>query len=1097
MHRWIGRSNATKRRQKVDASRRGGRSAKRRLLHEALSPRQMLAGDVALRFEFVNESATPLDTLQVGQPFRMNVHIRDARPTNPQGVFQAYMDLNYPAPLANVTSTQIHTDDFSAFTRGTVSTDGLVNDAGGFIKGQAAPSPPGKELLLFSIPMIAEAAGTFTVTADAADDPTLQVLLFDRVAGETFDNIDLLDNSIEIVATGLIVNASGSLVTNEAATQSASFELSLSNAPTSPVTVQLASNDATEGTVSPTTISFNASNWNVPRTITVNGVDDSIDDGNVSYAVTITTASSDTRFNNLPISPVAITNLNNDTAGITILDADGGLTTRESGSRTDTFRVVLNSQPTANVTIPLSTSNALEGTLSTNQLVFTSSNWNTPQTVTVTGQPDSIDDGDKTYQIVLAKPTGSDTKYTALASRQISVTNVDTDTAGVTITPVGGVITGEDGRSATFNVRLNSRPVNGATVAINLTSSDPTEGTLSVSTLSFNTSDWSTPKSFTVTGVNDQIDDDDIAYTINTSSASTVDPLYNGLDIADVALTNEDDGDTAGFVITPAGTLTTNESGAQRNATFTIRLQSQPLPNQDVTVSLMSSDSSEGTVSPSSQTFNSSNWNTPRTITVSGVNDSLSDGDIDYFVQATSQSSDSKYGNLSVTVPVTNIDDDPAGITVSRTSGLRTTEGGATDTFNVRLDSQPTGNVVITLSSSDSTEGTVSPSPLTFTTANWNVAQTVTLSGVDDAGQDGDVGYTINLAVASSDPAYNNLAAPSVSAVNADNEVNVMIAPVGSAVTTEQGGQATFSVTIDKQPTSNVTIGLSSSDTTEGTVSPTSIVFTPQNWQTPKTFTVTGVNDGIDDDDVSYTIVTAPIVSSDPNYGGVNPADVTVVNQDDADTAGVVVVSPTELTTTESGGTATFTVALRSQPTAPVTIDLESSNTAEGTVSPIQLSFTTGNWNVPQTVTVTGVNDPLPVDDGDIAYAIVLDVQSADAKYNDFVVANVPARNVNNDAAGVTVSPLTGLATSEEGTSATFTVRLIPNRHKASSSRRHPAIRVKPLSAANRLPLPRAIGTNHKPSPSPDRTTPTRTARSDTRFNWPLLHPIPSTMRSQ
>ena len=35
------------------------------------------------------------------------------------------------------------------------------------------------------------------------------------------------------------------------------------------------------------------------------------------------------------------------------------------------------------------------------------------------------------------------------------------------------------------------------------------------------------------------------------------------------------------------------------------------------------------------------------------------------------------------------------------------------------------------------------PASLTFTAANWNVAQTVTVTGVDDALDDGDIAYTI------------------------------------------------------------------------------------------------------------------------------------------------------------------------------------------------------------------------------------------------------------------------------------------------------------------------------------------------------------------
>src|SRR5947199_1828141 len=92
---------------------------------------------------------------------------------------------------------------------------------------------------------------------------------------------------------------------------------------------------------------------------------------------------------------------------------------------------------------------------------------------------------------------------------------------------------------------------------------------------------------------------------------------------------------------------------------------------------------------------------------------------------------------------VTNTDDDTAGITVDPTSGLTTTEGGGTAAFTVVLDSQPTANVPIGLSSSDLTEGTVAPASLTFTPGNWSTAQTVTVTGADDFGVDGNVAYTI------------------------------------------------------------------------------------------------------------------------------------------------------------------------------------------------------------------------------------------------------------------------------------------------------------------------------------------------------------------
>src|SRR5439155_1089007 len=196
----------------------------------------------------------------------------------------------------------------------------------------------------------------------------------------------------------------------------------------------------------------------------------------------------------------------------------------------------------------------------------------------------------------------------------------------------------------------------------------------------------------------------------------------------------------------------------------------------------------------------------------------------------------------------------------------------------------------------------------------------------------------------------------------------VSVNPTSGLTTTEAGGTATFTVVLDSQPTANVTMGLSSNDLTEGTVAPASLTFTAGNWNTAQTVTVTGVNDLVADGDVPYTIVTAAAASTDPNYGGRNGADVGVTNTDN-DIAGITVIPTSGLTTTEGGGTATFTMALTSQPTANVTIGLSSNDLTEGTVAPASVTFTSGNWNTAQTVTVTGVDD-FGVDSA-VAYTIV------------------------------------------------------------------------------------------------------------------------------
>ena len=106
----------------------------------------------------------------------------------------------------------------------------------------------------------------------------------------------------------------------------------------------------------------------------------------------------------------------------------------------------------------------------------------------------------------------------------------------------------------------------------------------------------------------------------------------------------------------------------------------------------------------------------------------------------------------------------------------------------------------------------------------------------------------------------------------------INVSPTSGLTTTQAGGTAQFQVFLSAQPTADVTIGIQSSDTTQGTVSTSSLTFTPQNWNTPQTVTITGVDDGIIGPDTPYLILIAPTVSADPNFNGLVASDVSVTN---------------------------------------------------------------------------------------------------------------------------------------------------------------------------------------------------------------------------
>ena len=142
----------------------------------------------------------------------------------------------------------------------------------------------------------------------------------------------------------------------------------------------------------------------------------------------------------------------------------------------------------------------------------------------------------------------------------------------------------------------------------------------------------------------------------------------------------------------------------------------------------------------------------------------------------------------------------------------------------------------------------------------------------------------------------------------------------------------------------------------------------------------------------------------------------------DDDTAGISVNVDTALETTEGGGGDQFTVVLDTQPMSEVTVALTVGDGTEGSLSAGLLTFTANDWNQPQTVTVSPVDDD--VDDGIITYSIDIGATADDPKYDEFDGPSVTVANVDDDTAGITVSPTSGLATDETGGTATFTVAL-------------------------------------------------------------------------
>ncbi len=138
-----------------------------------------------------------------------------------------------------------------------------------------------------------------------------------------------------------------------------------------------------------------------------------------------------------------------------------------------------------------------------------------------------------------------------------------------------------------------------------------------------------------------------------------------------------------------------------------------------------------------------------------------------------------------------------------------------------------------------------------------------------------------------------------------------------------------------------------------------------------------------------------------------------------AEIAGVSVAHSGAGTAVAEGGAAdTYTVVLRTQPTAAVNVAIHSGN--QVSASPTNLLFTALDWSVTQTVTLVAVDDW--VSEGAQVATVAHAVTSADAAYSGIAAAGLDVTITDNDPQSLIVS--TDAATVAEGTTTNVTVRL-------------------------------------------------------------------------
>ncbi|MEG4806375.1 choice-of-anchor Q domain-containing protein, partial [Microcoleus sp. F8-D1] len=266
----------------------------------------------------------------------------------------------------------------------------------------------------FTIVDDALAEGTETATLTISN-PTSGIAL----GSTTTQNIAITDNDL----AGVTISQSGNStdITEGGATDS--YTVVLNSQPTANVTIAI--NPDSQSTSSASSLTFTSANWNVAQTVTVTAVNDNLLEGNHASTISYAASSTDTNYNAIAITPVTANITDNDTASVNITQSSGSTDITEGGI-TDSYTVVLNSQPTSDVTITINPDS--QSTSSVNSITFTSANWNTPQTVTVTAVDDNLVEGNHTTTISYTA-TSTDTNYNAIAITPVIANITDNDVA--------------------------------------------------------------------------------------------------------------------------------------------------------------------------------------------------------------------------------------------------------------------------------------------------------------------------------------------------------------------------------------------------------------------------------------------------------------------------------------------------------------------------------------------------------------------------------------------------------------------------------------------------------------------------------------------
>ena len=603
-----------------------------------------------------------------------------------------------------------------------------------------------------------------------------------------------------------------------------------------------------------------------------------------------------------------------------------------------------------------------EVTWSSSEMTFRVDNYSDDQWITVSAASDNNTENEQGTILLSAKNGGYNGR-----TLKIPIEVIDDGLGGAEILVEPSEITFLEGEAPAkaFQVKLSQPPTGAVDVRIHenplvdignaFQGGDPNLVNPNIAkVLNFDAQNWSDfqPVSAIFLEDSDRIDNE--STLVLTGHAVEYDGTRT-----EVPITKIDDDK----LIYPADPIIVPEGGTNEKD-FKIFLAGRP--TGPVEISISGDENTDLSLSSDLLTFTPQSFDSNDTTTV--ILSAKEDEDsIDDPITLTLTATGANYETLTGIVQIRIEDNDVDGA-IEAPKTLTVTEGDTQD-LQIKLSAVPLGEVQVAISGQSGTDLSVSVSSLTFTVANYDDAQTITLTAAEEADADEDYANdTVDLTLSGTGGGYDTTHV--VVVVINDNDINGEIMAPSPITITEGTPSRELKVRLSLPPLEPVTVTVNQQTSSNlNAPDPPTINFDASNYDDPVAVTLMA---DPDDNLINRLSETLTLTASGGGYDGV---DTTItVNFEDPDKPEIT--SPSSLTILE-GQTIPLSISLSNQPSADVEVTITGTAGTDLSSNTTTLTFTDDTWNINKEVTLDAGEDDDTVDD-----PITLTLTASNGGYN-------------------------------------------------------------------------------------------------------------------